>query len=98
MTLDKKIYDQYTEPMQSHINVGLGGDVSILELASLIKEVIGYDGRIDFDPTKPDGAPRKLMSTIKLNEMGWLPRVMLSHGLDSAYSDYVSVVLNSKTP
>jgi len=59
MGLDKAIYDEHTQPMQSHINVGFGSDITIAELASEVAKAVGYQGAIVFDPTKPDGAPRK---------------------------------------
>jgi GDP-L-fucose synthase len=92
MELDKPTYDQHTEPMQSHINVGSGSDVAIKALAELIGQIIGYQGKIIFDPTKPDGSPRKLMSSGRLTGMGWRPKFELQQGLIQAYSDYLSKV------
>ncbi len=89
MNLDKSIYDQHTSPMQSHINVGCGQDVSIAELAHTIAQVIGYAGEIDFDTTKPDGAPRKLMDSSRINSLGWHARVELNEGLQQACQDFV---------
>jgi GDP-L-fucose synthase len=89
MQLDKVIYDQHTSPMQSHINVGCGQDVSIAELAGTIAQVIGYEGAIDFDPSKPDGSPRKLMDSSRLNSLGWHAQVALTTGLQQAYQDFV---------
>ena len=71
MNLDKGLYDKHTELMQSHINVGFGSDVTIKELAQTISEVIGYQGSIGFDVTKPDGTARKLMDSQRLNGLGW---------------------------
>jgi GDP-L-fucose synthase len=88
MELDKNIYDQHTEPMQSHINVGFGSDVTIAELAKAVGEAVGYQGKIGFDPTKPDGAPRKWMDSGKLNRLGWSIRTELKSGLQLAYSDF----------
>jgi GDP-L-fucose synthase len=85
MDLDKKIYDQHTDPMQSHINVGFGSDVTIAELAKAIGEVVGYPGKIRFDITKPDGSPRKCMDSSKLNTLGWKPLTNLRDGLALAY-------------
>ena len=85
MELDKKAYYQHTEPMQSHINVGFGSDVSIVELAQAIGNVVGYQGKITFDTSKPDGSPRKWMSSSKLNNLGWRPRINLNDGLSLAY-------------
>jgi GDP-L-fucose synthase len=90
MNLDKRIYDQHTEPMLSHINVGFGSDVTIKELAQSISEVVGYQGLIGFDPTKPDGTPRKLMDSGRLNSLGWKAQVNLKDGLTKAYQDYLT--------
>jgi GDP-L-fucose synthase len=78
MELDKKTYDSQTQPMQSHINVGYGNDVTINELAHAVAKATGYIGSISFDPTKPDGAPRKWMDSGRLNKLGWSARVSLS--------------------
>jgi len=74
--------------MLSHINVGFGSDVSIQELALLIKEVVCYQGHISFDSSKPDGAPRKWMDSSRLEEMGWKAQMTLKEGLQRAYLDY----------
>ena len=89
MNLDKPVYDQHTQPMLSHINVGYGEDVSILELAETIGRTLGYRGTINFDVKKPDGTPRKLMDSSRLNALGWTPRVDLEAGLKLAYADFV---------
>jgi GDP-L-fucose synthase len=89
MNLDKALYDQYTEPMLSHINAGCGEDVTIRELAETIAKVVGYRGRIDFDPTKPDGTPRKLMDSSLLRNLGWQPKIGLEEGLKLAYQDFI---------
>jgi GDP-L-fucose synthase len=91
MNMDKSVYDANTQPMLSHINVGYGKDVTIAELALTIKNVVGYVGRIDFDSSKPDGTPRKLMDSTKLNQMGWLPSVKLASGIEAAYADLLSI-------
>jgi GDP-L-fucose synthase len=90
MNLDKTDYDANTLPMQSHINVGYGDDVTIGKVAALIGEVVGYQGRIEFDTTKPDGAPRKLMSSERLNRLGWQPKTPLERGLAQAYQDFLA--------
>ena len=87
MGLDKAIYDSQTQPMQSHINVGFGSDVTINELAHAVATAIGYQGAIRFDSSKPDGSPRKWMDSSKLNTLGWKPLVGLQEGLSNAYSD-----------
>jgi len=90
MELDKIIYDLHTEPMQSHINVGFGEDVTIKELSETIGRVIGYEGKIVFDTTKPDGTPRKLINSQRLESMGWKAKVNLSDGLLISYKDFLS--------
>jgi len=90
MQLDKAAYDAQTEPMQSHINVGYGNDVTISELAHAVAKATGYEGKISFDPTKPDGAPRKWMDSARLNHLGWNPKVQLQEGLSNAYSEFVN--------
>lgn len=89
MHIDKVTYQQVTEPMQSHINVGYGSDLSIQELAELIGRIVGYSGRVEFDPNKPDGAPRKLIDSSRLKSLGWLPEVSLEVGLERAYADFL---------
>lgn len=88
MNLDKAIYEQHTSPMENHINVGFGSDVTIAELAQEVANATGYEGKISFDSTKPDGAPRKWMDSSRLNQLGWRPLVNLSKGLEFAYQDF----------
>ena len=88
MNLDKSIYDEHTQPMLSHINVGVGHDLTIAELAKTIGKVVGYDGKIEFDSSKPDGSPRKLMDSTRLNKLGWKAKVNLEEGLTYAYQDF----------
>lgn len=88
MELDKKVYDQQTEPMCSHINVGYGKDLTIAALAKAVSDVVGYKGSIDFDPTKPDGSPRKWMDSGRLNRLGWEAKFDLAKGLALAYADF----------
>ena len=89
MQLDKEAYDAQTEPMQSHINVGYGDDISISQLAHEVAKATDYQGKIDFDPTKPDGSPRKLMDSGRLNRLGWGPKVSLEEGLKVAYAEFL---------
>lgn len=90
MGLDKATYDQHTQPMLSHINVGCGDDVTIGELAAAIGKTVGYQGDIQFDPSKPDGTPRKLMDSARLNTLGWRASVPLEQGLELAYQDFLN--------
>ena len=90
MQLPKSIYDEHTQPMQSHINVGSGSDVTISELAHHIARIMGYTGQIRFDASKPDGAPRKWMDSSRLNSLGWTPQINLQQGLATAYQDFVN--------
>jgi GDP-L-fucose synthase len=89
MNLDKLIYDEHTQPMLSHINIGFGHDLTIAELAKTIGKVIGFKGKIEFDSTKPDGIPRKLMDSTRLNNLGWKTKVKLEDGLTFAYQDFL---------
>ncbi len=90
MNLDKAVYDKYTSPMQSHINVGYGDDVTTPPLAHAVSEAVGYSGDIKFDTSKPDGTPRKLMDSERLNALGWKPQVDLKSGLKQAYADFMA--------
>ena len=90
MNLEKKIYEQYTTPMQSHINVGYGSDITIGQLAQTVGTVVGYSGEIVFDSTKPDGAPRKLMDSTLLKNLGWQAQVGIQDGLKLAYADFLN--------
>jgi GDP-L-fucose synthase len=89
MGLAKKQYDQVTSPMQSHLNVGYGGDITINELARAVAKATGFTGIIKFDPGKPDGTPRKWMNSARLNQLGWEPQIDLATGLQKAYEDFV---------
>ena len=85
MELDKATYDENTEPMLIHINVGTGVDCTIRELVETVAKVTGFSGEIKFDATKPDGAPRKLMNVDRLASLGWKYRYNLENGLKDAY-------------
>jgi len=89
MELNKAAYNSQTEPMQSHLNVGYGSDITIAELARAVAKATGYSGKIDFDTSKPDGAPRKWMDSSKLNQLGWKAQVALDEGLSKAYYDFL---------
>ena len=85
LTLDRQTYEANTDPMLSHINVGTGTDISILELAQKIAKVTGFTGDILTDPTKPDGTMRKLMDVSRLTKMGWTAQIGLEQGLSETY-------------
>lgn len=89
LELEKQKYASITDPMLSHINVGTGKDCTIKELAYAIKNVVGYQGDIKFDTSKPDGAPRKLMDVTRLNNLGWTWSIGLDEGLRKTYKWYV---------
>jgi GDP-L-fucose synthase len=86
MELDPEAYWSAASPMLSHINVGSGQDCTIAELAQLVAEVTGFGGSIEFDPSKPDGTPRKLLDVSRLQALGWSAGISLSDGLKDAYA------------
>jgi GDP-L-fucose synthase len=88
MNLDSETYQANTEPMLSHINVGTGNDCTIKELTEAVARTVGYNGKIVWDSTKPDGTPRKLMDVSRLERLGWKASVDLETGLKQAYSDF----------
>jgi GDP-L-fucose synthase len=90
LNLPKDTYEKNTDPMLSHINVGTGSDISILELAQLVARVTGFAGKISTDPTKPDGTMRKLMDVGRLAHMGWNARIQLEQGLADTYEWYLA--------
>ena len=85
LDLDKPTYEANTQPMLSHINVGTGTDISIMDLAKMVGQVTGYEGKISNDPSKPDGAMRKLMDVSRLANMGWTAKVALHDGVRETY-------------
>ena len=89
MNLEKSVYQEHTKPMLSHINIGAGKDISISELACLIKDIVGYEGRIEFDAGRADGTPRKLLNVSKLTALGWSPSVSLTEGIRRTYDWFV---------
>jgi nucleoside-diphosphate-sugar epimerase len=89
LNLDKSIYDAATHPMHSHINVGTGQDISIAALATAIANVTGFQGRVEFDSSKPDGTKRKLMDVSRLTGMGWRASISLEQGLLETYEWFV---------
>ena len=76
--------------VQSHINVGSGKETTIRQIAETVKEVIGFKGEIAWDVSKPDGTPRKLMDSSRINALGWTPKVDLRAGIAKAYADYLT--------
>ena len=93
MALDQATYNQHTQAMLSHINVGSGDDVTIRELAESVAKAIAYTGQISFDASKPDGTPRKLMDSARINALGWHAKTNLNEGLVNAYQDFLTIVL-----
>lgn len=85
MGLDDATYEEYTQPMLSQINVGCGEDITIAELGGLVRDVVGYEGEIVYNPDKPDGAPRKLLDIERMKALGWRPRIGLREGLQGTY-------------
>jgi len=85
LDLDKPTYKANTQPMLSHINVGTGTDISIMDLAKMVGQVTGFEGKISNDPSKPDGAMRKLMDVSRLADMGWTAKVELHEGVSETY-------------
>lgn len=88
MHLTRKIYDAHTSPQLSHINVGTGQDVTIREVAEIVRKVTGYEGDIAFDTSRPDGTPRKLLDVSKLAALGWRAQVSLEDGLARTYASF----------
>jgi GDP-L-fucose synthase len=98
MELDPAVYQASTEPMLSHINVGTGKDVTIREAAEIVRDATGFDGAIEFDTTKPDGTPRKLMDSGKLQKLGWQSKVSLADGIARTYEFFKSETAASPLP
>jgi len=97
LDLAQETYQAHTQPMLSHINVGSGADISIHELAELVAEIVGFRGRIETDPSKPDGTPRKLMDVSRLAELGWSARIGLREGIQDAYGWFVDNYEQART-
>jgi GDP-L-fucose synthase len=89
MQTSPAIYRAHTQPMQSHLNVGSGIDITIADLARAVATATGYVGDIVLDTSKPDGAPRKLMNSNQLNQLGWQATTDLTQGLALAYQDFM---------
>lgn len=89
MNLPRKMILQHISPMQSHINVGWGNDISIAELAATIARIVGYTGDLMFDASKPDGSPRKLLNSSMIRMLGWQPKIDLEQGLRQTYESFL---------
>jgi GDP-L-fucose synthase len=89
MELDQKKYQTQTETMRSHLNVGFGSDLTIQDLAMTIKKAIEFKGEIEFDLSKPDGPPQKLIDSSRLHQLGWKAKTCLESGLNKAYQDFL---------
>ena len=91
LELDEKTYQANTKSILSHINIGTGKDVTIKEMAEAMKKVVGFEGKLTFDTTKPDGAPRKLIDVTRLENMGWKYSIDLRKGLEKTYDWYLNI-------
>lgn len=92
INIDKEDYQSITKPMVSHVNIGFGKDVTIKELAELIQKIVGFEGDIVWDKSKPDGMPRKLLSTSKINQLGWKAQTALESGLIKTYRSMIKEI------
>ena len=88
LELDEQTYKANTQPMLSHINVGTGKDTTIREMAETMRQVVGYEGKLTFDTTKPDGSPRKLIDVTRMTNIGWSYEIELYEGLEKTYQWY----------
>lgn len=89
MNMPKSLLDNRIRPAQSHINIGFGSDVTIAELSRIVAKTVGYIGKIEFDDSKPDGAPRKWMDSSLINSLGWRAQTSLEIGLVKTYNDFL---------
>ena len=89
LELSADAYRAATLPQCSHLNIGTGADVTIAELARLIADAVGFAGELEFDTTKPDGTPRKLLDTSAVSQLGWAPTISLDEGLRDTYEWYL---------
>jgi len=92
--LEKSFFEKNIRKMQSHINIGAGVDITIKKLAYIIRDIVGYNGKITFDSTKPDGSPRKLMNVDLLKQLGWEAQTSLILGLEKSYEDFLQKLIN----
>ena len=96
--LRDNIYFQSTKKTESHVNVGSGEEISIKELAENVKKVVGFEGELNFDKSKPEGTPRKKLDISKIKSFGWSPTINLEDGLFRTYKwfkEYYNVLANS---
>ena len=90
LSLSKEKYFSNVSPSLTHINVGTSIDISILELSKTLKSIIGFNGKIVFDPSRPNGTPRKVVDTSRLSKMGWNHKINLYEGLEKTYKWFLS--------
>ena len=88
MSVKKEDLEKAILPQCSHVNAGSGMEVSVAELAKLICQVVGFKGEVRFDPSKPDGTPRKRLDSSLLNKLGWTPEISLEEGVRTTYEDF----------
>jgi GDP-L-fucose synthase len=98
MELDRAAYDAHTTPALSHINVGTGKDITICEAAEMVRATTGYEGKIEFNPGKPNGSPQKLLDITKLAAIGWKPKTHLREGLEATYAAFKAGLLADALP
>ena len=96
MNKDIRTYRKFSTPMSSHVNVGSNIEITINELAKKIKKIVGFKGKIEYDFTKPDGTPRKLLDSIRMKYFGFKPKVSLKKGLEKTYQDYKKKIAKFK--
>lgn len=94
MNLDNATWAEHTKPMLSHINVGYGEDITIAQLAELVKDVTGFEGELVKDASKPDGTPRKQLDTSLINSLGWKPKMPLREGLEKTYEEFKQALVD----
>ena len=90
LRLEKKVYEENTKPMLSHINVGTGKDITIRKLVEMLKEITNFNGEIVFNRSKPDGPKRKLIDVSRIENMGWSYSMDLNQGLRATYDSYLA--------
>ena len=96
MNIEAALFYQNRNPQCSHVNVGSGQELSISELAELVSQVVGFQGKIVFDTSKPDGTPQKRLDSSLVHQLGWKPKVGLEEGIRLAYEHFKKTSLNKK--